>query len=314
MRDTSDIANMRDALMAAAMDLAQEHPEVVFLDSDLAGCSNSTQFQKRFPDRFFNCGIAEANMVGVAAGLSSMGFVPFAHSFGVFSSRRAYDQFFLSVNYAGQRVHLIGTDAGVTAQINGGTHMPFEDVGLMRLIPDLIILDPSDAQSCYELVRQAWESGKSSYIRLRRKGVTHRYPVGTKIELGKGIVLSEGKDLAIVATDEVIVNEAVKAVEILKEKGISATLVDMHTIKPLDTELLEKLSQQTGKILVCENARYAGGLGEAVAAHLAKTYPAKMDFVCVGEDFGEVGKLDYLMKRFGMTAQDIADKAEKLVK
>ena len=143
MRDVSDIKDMRDALMAAIIDLAKEHPEVVFLDSDLSSCINSGPFAKEFPNRFFNCGIAEANMVGVAAGLSSMGFVPYAHSFGCFASRRAYDQFFLSANYAGQRVHLIGTDAGVTAQINGGTHMPLEDVGLMRLIPDLIVLDLS---------------------------------------------------------------------------------------------------------------------------------------------------------------------------
>ena len=313
MRDTSDIGNMRDALMAAIIDLAREHKEVVFLDADLSSCINSVPFQKEFPDRFFNCGIAEANMVGVAAGLSSMGFVPYAHSFGCFSSRRTYDQFYLSVNYAGQRVHLIGTDAGVTAQINGGTHMPLEDVGLMRLIPDLIVLDPSDAQSCYDLTIQAYESGHSSYTRLRRKGVTHRYAPG-QVKLGKGNILAEGKDLAIIASDEVIVNEAEKAVALLKEKGISATLVDMHTIKPLDTELIEKLSAQTGRILVCENARYAGGLGEAVAAHLAKTCPAKMDFVCVGEKFGEVGKLDYLLKAFNLTAEDIAAKAEALAK
>ncbi|MBQ6671810.1 MAG: 1-deoxy-D-xylulose-5-phosphate synthase [Spirochaetales bacterium] len=313
MRDTSDIGNMRDALMAAIIDLAREHKEVVFLDADLSSCINSVPFQKEFPDRFFNCGIAEANMVGVAAGLSSMGFVPYAHSFGCFSSRRTYDQFYLSVNYAGQRVHLIGTDAGVTAQINGGTHMPLEDVGLMRLIPDLIVLDPSDAQSCYDLTVQAYESGHSSYTRLRRKGVTHRYAPG-QVKLGKGNILAEGKDLAIIASDEVIVNEAEKAVALLKTKGISATLVDMHTVKPLDTELIEKLSAQTGRILVCENARYAGGLGEAVAAHLAKTCPAKMDFVCVGEKFGEVGKLDYLLKAFNLTAEDIAAKAEALAK
>ncbi len=313
MRDTSDIGNMRDALMAAIIDLAREHKEVVFLDADLSSCINSVPFQKEFPDRFFNCGIAEANMVGVAAGLSSMGFVPYAHSFGCFSSRRTYDQFYLSVNYAGQRVHLIGTDAGVTAQINGGTHMPLEDVGLMRLIPDLIVLDPSDAQSCYDLTVQAYESGHSSYTRLRRKGVTHRYAPG-QVKLGKGNILAEGKDLAIIASDEVIVNEAEKAVALLKTKGISATLVDMHTVKPLDTELIEKLSARTGRILVCENARYAGGLGEAVAAHLAKTCPAKMDFVCVGEKFGEVGKLDYLLKAFNLTAEDIAAKAEALAK
>ena len=313
MRDISDIKDMRDALMAAIIDLAKDHPEVVFLDSDLSSCINSGPFAKQFPDRFFNCGIAEANMVGVAGGLSSMGFVPYAHSFGCFSSRRAYDQFFLSVNYAGQRVHLIGTDAGVTAQINGGTHMPLEDVGLMRLIPDLIVLDPSDNQSIYDLTIQAFESGHSSYTRLRRKGGSNRYAPG-QVKLGKGNVLAEGQDLAIVACDQVIVDEAVKAVDLLKQKGIKATLVDMHTIKPLDTELLDKISRETGHVLVCENARYAGGLGEAVAAHLATTYPAKMDFVCIGERFGEVGKLDYLMKTFGLLAENIVAKAEALVK
>lgn len=313
MRDTSSINDMRDAMMAAIIDLAKEHKEVVFLDADLSSCINSGSFKKEFPDRFFNVGIAEANMVGVASGLSSMGFVPYAHSFGCFSSRRAYDQFYLSANYAGQTVHLIGTDAGVTAQINGGTHMPFEDVGLMRLIPELIVLDPSDTQSCYELTLQAFETGHCSYTRLRRKGATHRYAPG-QVKLGKANVLAEGQDLAIVATSEVIVNEAEKAVDMLAKKGIKATLIDMHTIKPLDTEILDKVSKETGHVLVCENARYAGGLGEAVAAHLATTYPAKMDFVCVGEQFGEVGKLDYLMKAFHFTAEDMVAKAEALVR
>lgn len=314
MRDTSTISNMRDAMVAAITDLATEHPEVVLLDADLVSCIGSGNFFKQFPDRAFNCGIAEANMVGVAAGLSSMGFVPFAHSFGVFSSRRAYDQFFLSVNYAKRRVHLIGTDPGVTAQLNGGTHMPFEDIGLMRLIPDLIILDPSDTQSCYELVRQAYESGHSSYTRIRRKGATHRYPVGTKIELGKGIVVREGLDLTIVATGETMMEQAEKACDILSSKGIKARLIDLHTIKPLDTDIIEKAARETGRILVCENARYAGGVGEAIAAHLARTCPTKMDFVNVGERFGEVGKLDYLLKSFNFTADDIAAKAEALVK
>lgn len=314
MRDTSELTNMKDALMGAIIDLATEHKEVVVLDSDLASCIGSTAFAKQFPDRFFNCGIAEANMVGVASGLSSAGFVPFAHSFGCFASRRAYDQFFLSANYAKQRVILIGSDPGITAQINGGTHMPFEDIALMRQIPDLVIIDPSDAQSCYELTRQAYDSGHSVYMRLRRKGITHRYQVGKEITLGKGIVLSEGDDLAIIATGELMVGEAEKALDILKEKGISATLVDLHTIKPLDTQLIEKVAKKCSKVLVCENGRYAGGVGEAVAAHLAKTYPVKMDFVCVGERFGEVGKLDYLAKAFNFTASDIAEKAEKLVK
>ncbi len=313
-RDTSDFVDMKDALMAAIMDLAEKNSDVVMLESDLMKCLGSTCFFEKYPKRAFNCGIAEANMVGVAAGLSSMGFVPFAESFGVFSSRRAFDQFFLSVNYAKQRVHLIGTDPGVVAQVNGGTHMPFEDIALMRQIPDLIIIDPSDAQSCYDLVVQAYESGHSSYIRLARKGVTHRYSVDKTITLGKGIVLSEGKDLSIIAEGEIMVNEAENAVRLLKEKGISAELIDMHTIKPLDTKLIEKTAKKTGKVLVCENGRYAGGLGEAVAAHLSKTCPTLMDFVNVGEKFGEVGDLKYLIKTFKFTAEDIALKAEKLVK
>lgn len=314
MRDTADLGNMKDAIMAAIIDLATEHKDVCMLEADLMTCLGSTGFKKQFPERFFNCGIAEANMVGVAAGLSSMGFVPFADSFGVFSSRRAYDQFFLSVNYAKQRVHLIGTDPGVTAQVNGGTHMPFEDIALMRQIPDLIILDPSDGQSCYELIRQAYESGHSSYLRAGRRGITHRYPVGTKIELGKGIVLQDGTDVAIFATGETMVNEAVKALEILKAAGISAALIDLHTIKPLDTELVEKYAKKTGHVLVCENGRYAGGVGEGIAYHLAKTCPTKMDFVNVGERFGEVGNLAYLIKAFGFTAEDIAAKAKGLLK
>jgi len=314
MRDTSNMANMRDAMVTAITDLAIEHPEVVLLDADLVSCLGSGSFFKQFPERAFNCGIAESNMVGIAAGLSSMGFVPFAHSFGVFSSRRAYDQFFLSVNYAKRRVHLIGTDPGVTAQLNGGTHMPFEDIGLMRLIPDLIVLDPSDTQSCYELVRQAYESGHSSYTRIRRKGATHRYPVGTKIELGKGIVVRDGSDLTIVAVGETMMQQSEKACDLLSQKGIKPRLIDLHTIKPLDTALIEKAARETGHILVCENARYAGGVGEAIAAHLAQTCPTKMAFVNVGERFGEVGKLDYLLKAFNFTADDIAAKAQTLVK
>ena len=314
MRDTKDLANMRDAMMAAINDLAAEHKEVVMLEADLMSCLGSGSFKKLYPDRFYNCGIAEANMVAMAGGLSSVGLVPYAHSFGCFSSRRAYDQWFLSVNYAQRRAHLIGTDPGVTAQLNGGTHMPFEDIALMRQVPNIVIIEPSDAQSCYELVRQTYETGKSSYTRIPRKGVAHRYPVGTKIELGKGIVLAEGSDVAIIATGQVMVDEATAALEILKKDGIKATLVDLHTIKPLDTALIEKVAKKCGKVLVCENGRYAGGVGEGIAAHLATTCPVLMDFVNVGEKFGEVGKLGYLKQVFGFTAENIAAKAEALAR
>lgn len=313
MKDTTAINAMRDALMAAINDLAADHPEVVLLEADLAGCLGSGSFKKLYPGRYFNCGIAEANMVAMAGGLSSVGLVPFAHSFGCFSSRRAYDQWFLSVNYAHRRVHLIGTDPGITAQLNGGTHMPFEDIALMRQVPDIIIIEPSDAQSCYELAVQAYESGKSSYIRIPRKSVTHRYAPG-KVRLGKAEIISDGSDVAIIATGELLVNEASKAVEILSGQGIKATLVDLHTIKPLDTGLIADAAARCKKVLVCENGRYAGGTGEAIAAFLAQTNPVKMDFVNVGERFGEVGKLAYLQQVFGFTAENIAQKAARLAR
>jgi transketolase len=314
MRDTSTLANMKDAVMAAILDLAVDHPEIVMLDADLMSCLGSDCFLKVYPERFFNCGIAEANMVGVAAGLSSMGLMPIAHSFGCFSSRRAYDQLFLSVGYAKQRIGLIGTDPGVTAQLNGGTHMPFEDIALVRQVPGVTILEPSDAQSCYELIIQAYHSMKSFYLRVPRKGVEHRYAAGTKIELGKALVLAEGDDLTIVATGIPLVAEAEKARATLASQGINASLIDLHTIRPLDTELIERYAAKTGRLLVCENGRYAGGIGEAIAGHLARVNPTRMDFVNVGEAYGEVGKLAYLQKVFGFTAENIVAKAVALVK
>ncbi len=314
MKDMSSIVNMRDAAMAAINDLAQEHSEVVMLDADLSSCLGSNSFCSLYPNRFYNCGVAEANMVGVAAGLASTGLVPFAHSFGCFASRRAYDQVFISIGYTHQVVHLIGTDPGITAQLNGGTHMPFEDIALMRQVPKLTIIEPSDAQSLYVLIRQVYESNAASYTRVPRKGATHRYTVDSPIELGKGIVLSEGDDLAIFATGEVLVNAAEKAVQLLSGKGIKATLVDLHTIRPLDYDLIDKLAKQTSHILVCENGRYAGGVGEAMAGYLVQHNPVAMDFVNVGERFGEVGKLPYLAQAFGFTAEEIAKKAEALVR
>ncbi|AEC01364.1 transketolase family protein [Parasphaerochaeta coccoides] len=314
MTDVRAIPNMRDVIMAAIIDLARKHPDVVMLDADLASCLNSSSFGKEFSTRFFNCGIAEANMVGVAAGLASTGLVPFAHTFGCFASRRAYDQWFLSVGYARQTVHLIGTDPGITAQLNGGTHMPFEDIALMRQVPGISVIEPADAFSGYALTLKAYESGRSSYTRIRRKGVIHIYDENTKFELGKAIELKDGKDVAIIATGDIMVPGALEAAKILSSKGIKATVVDLHTVKPLDTILIEKVASRTGKVLVCENGRYAGGVGEAVAAHLARTVPVKMDFLNVGERYGEVGKLDYLAETFGFTPARIAELAEKLAK
>ena len=252
-------------------------------------------------------------MVGVAAGLASTGLVPFIHSFGCFASRRDYDQLFISVGYTHQTVHVIGSDPGITAQYNGGTHMPFEDIALMRQIPGMVIVEPSDAQSLYDLTLQVYANGHSSYIRTPRKGICFRYSPEDKIELGKGIELADGKDVAIIATGALMVDAAVEAEKMLAADGIKATVVDLHTIRPLDTELIEKVASRTGHVLVCENGRYAGGIGEMIAGHLAAVNPVKMGFVNVGERFGEVGNLKYLSSAFGFTADNVAQKAKELL-
>lgn len=315
MKDAHVFSHYKEAVMGSICDLAREHSDIVFLDADLSSCIGSTVFQKEFPDRFFNCGIAEANMAAVAAGLASGGFTPFIHSFGCFASRRDFDQLFISVGYAHQTVHVIGTDPGITAQYNGGTHMPFEDIALFRQIPGFVIVEPSDSQSLYELVQQIYANGKPSYIRTPRKGIVHRYEAGDgRIQLGKGIELRDGGDIAIIATGALLVDAALKAADALAEKGVKATVVDLHTIRPLDTELIEKVAARTGRVLVCENGRYPGGVGEMIAGHLAAVNPVKMAFLNVGERFGEVGDLKYLSAAFGFTPEGVIAKAEELLK
>ncbi len=313
-RDAHDFNHYKEAVIGAVVDIAREDERVCFIDSDLSSCIGSTTFQKEFPSRFFNAGIAEANMVGLAAGLSSVGLIPVIHSFGCFMSRRDYDQLFISLGYAHQRAICIGSDPGITAQYNGGTHMPFEDIALMRQIPGFVIIEPSDAQSLYDLTWQVYKSGHNAYIRTPRKGINFRYSLEDKIELGKGIELRSGDDIAIIATGIVMVDGAMEAAEILDKKGIKATVIDLHTIRPLDNALIEKVASRTGRVLVCENGRYAGGVGEMIASHLSQTVPTKMGFVNVGERFGEVGNLSYLKSAFDFTGEDIARKAEELCK
>ncbi len=304
----------KEALITSIIDIAKEDERVVFLDADLSSCIGSTEFQKAFPNRFFNCGIAEGNMAAVAAGLASTGLVPYIHSFGCFSSRRAYDQLFISVGYTHQTVHVIGSDPGITAQYNGGTHMPFEDIALFRQIPDFIIYEPSDDYSLYKLTQEVHKTEKSSYVRTPRKGVVHRYTENDDIKLGKAMKLREGDDVAIVALGAVMVDAALKAADFLSEKGINATVIDLLSVRPWDKDMIEEVAAKTGHIVVCENGRYAGGVGEMIAAHLAKVNPVKMDFVNVGERFGEVGDLKYLAQAFNFTGEHIAEVAEALVK
>ncbi|MGM0432984.1 MAG: transketolase family protein [Spirochaetota bacterium] len=303
--------DMRQVYTDTLIELAQTDDRICVLESDLMMATGTKAFKEVYPDRFFDVGVAEANMVGIASGLSSEGKIPFAASFGTFASRRTFDQFFLSANYAQLNVKLVGTDPGVTAQLNGGTHMPFEDVGMMRLIPDLVIVEPCDTVSCAALVRLAAKHPKSVYLRLHRKGSQTLYDDGQQFELGRGNVLRDGTDVTLIASGFVMVPEALKAADILKEEGIHAAVLDMHTVKPLDEELVLSYAKKTGAVVTCENHQVNCGLGGAVAELLSEKLPTRMGRIGARDKFGQVGNLEYLLEAYQLRAADIAEKARR---
>jgi len=302
-----DTKEMRAAYVDALIELAAKDPRIVLLEADLMSSSGTKAFAKVYPDRLFNAGVAEADMIGIASGLSAQGKLPFATTFGCFASRRCFDQFFLSSNYARLNVKVAGTDPGVTAAFNGGTHMPFEDLALMRVIPKLVIVEPSDPRSCEALTKAAAAYEGCVYLRLQRKPAPFFYPEGEKFEFGKGKVLREGKDAVIVALGCVMVGEALKAADLLKADGIDAAVIDALSVKPLDAELILKYAKATGRVVTAENHQLAGGFGSAVAELLAEnSFGGKFARIGVREEFGEVGTVDFLKERFKLRGEDIA--------
>jgi transketolase len=306
--------NMRDIYCEALMEAAGENKEIVVLDADLMGANGLTPFKNAFPDRFINVGVAEANMIGIASGLSAMGKIPFASTFACFASRRVYDQFFISSNYARLKVNLTGSDPGITVKYNGGTHMTFEDIGIMRNTPDLVIYEPADIVSLKELVKQAVTLPNSTYMRLHRKDTNRIYAESESFEFGKGKVLKDGKDVTIIAVGFIMVPEAQEAAGILEKEGIDAAVIDMVTIKPFDKEMVLKYVQKTGALVVCENHQSDTGLGGAISFYLSEQYPTPMRTVGIRGDFGEVGDLAYLKERFGLNAETIAEKTRDILK
>ena len=293
---------MRETYTDALIKLAEKDERICVLDADLRVGHGTKPFYDRFPDRGFNVGVAEANMVGVAAGLSAGGKIPFAETFGCFAARRAFDQFFLSGNYAGLNVKLLGSDPGVTAAYNGGTHMPFEDIAMMRVIPGLTIVSPCDPYSLSQLIEPIAYHEGCVYMRMPRKADQKIYRGNEKLELGKGAILREGTDITIAATGFVMVPEALKAAELLAKEGISAAVIDFHTIKPLDTDLLEKWAAKTDCIITMENHQVSGGLGGAVAEHLGTFRPTPVLRIGIEDRFGQVGTEEFLKKDYGLTA------------
>jgi transketolase len=309
-----ELKEMRAAYVETVTALAEKNKNIVVLEADLMNCTNTGGFKKAFPGQFVNVGIAEANMVGVSAGLSSVGKIPFASSFGCFSSRRVHDQFFISANYAQLNVKLVGMDPGVTAAMNGGTHMPFEDLALMRVIPKLTIIEPSDYYSCAGLVREAAELYGCVYLRFPRKPVPVIYSAAEIFKLGKAKTLKEGKDICFVCLGGLMLTAALKAREELAKDGLDAGVIDVLSLKPIDEQAILEQAGKVKAVISAENAQIAGGLGSAVAEILAENgFHGKFARIGIRDEFGEVGSQDYLAKRFGLTWDKLAAKAKELI-
>lgn len=304
----------RESFGEAVTALAEQNPDIVVLDADLAEATKTGIFRKKYPDRFIDCGIAESNMVGIAAGLAACGKVPFAASFAMFSAGRAFEQVRNSVGYPHLNVKIVGSHAGISVGEDGATHQCCEDIALMRTIPGMVVLNPCDHYEMQAAVKAAAEYTGPVYLRLGRLAVESVHNnEDYRFELGKGITLRDGGDLTIAATG-LMVQEAVKAADSLKAQGINARVLDIHTIKPLDTDLILKAAKETGRLLVVEEHSVIGGLGEAVASYLSETCPVPVKKLGVNDVFGHSGPAVDLLKEFGLSAENIEVMAKELLK
>ena len=303
---------MRAVYCETLQQLARENDRIAVLDADLVGSSGTKPFFNECPDRAIDCGIQENNMIGVAAGMSAAGMIPFAHSFGPFASRRCVDQIFISCAYAKLNVRIVGSDPGVTAAYNGGTHMPFEDMGTLMSIPQITLLEPTDSVQLRWMIRQLEKEYGVYYIRMLRKNAVGVFEEGSDFELGKIARLKEGADVAIVCSG-ILVGEALKAAAALEAQGVSAAVLNAFTWKPLDAETLAEYAANCGCVVTAENHNITGGLGAAVAASLSRTRPVPVEMVGVNDEFGEVGTEDFLRKRFDLTADHIIRAAKAAI-
>lgn len=309
----TDEREMRQTLAGALVERAKTDDRIVVIEADLMSCHATKVFKQEFPERFVNVGIAEQNMIGIAAGMSTMGKIPFAYSFGPFATRRCYDQIFISVAYARQNVKIVGTDPGVLAEYNGGTHMPFEDMALMRAIPHMVCFEPVDATMLEKAVDQIVDYQGAVYIRLQRKKAEKVFDDSLNFELGKAIKIKDGKDVTLIASG-IMVARAIEAAELLKADGISARVVNIHTWKPIDKDAIIECAKETGAIVTCENHNVCNGLGSAVAEVVCQNSPVPMRLVGVKDEFGQVGKNAYLSEQYHITTQDIVEAARDVVK
>jgi transketolase len=303
---------MRKAYCQTLIENSKKNENIVVLDSDLMSSMGMKPYEDAFPERTFNCGVQEANMMGVACGLSVVGKIPYAHTFGPFATRRSADQIFMSGAYAKSNVRIVGSDPGVTAEFNGGTHMPFEDMGIMRCIPEMTIIEPTDSVMLKDIITQLVDLKGMYYIRLLRKSAVQVFEEESTFTIGKAAKIRNGSDVTIIANGIMVV-EAIKAAEILNERGISARILNMFTLKPIDADAIIQAAEETGAIVTAENHNYLNGLGSAVAEVISENIPVPLGRIGVKDLFGQVGSIDYLQKTYELTAEDIVLKVEKVL-
>ena len=305
MADVKKIAT-RDSYGAALVELGQEHEDVIVFDADLAGSTKSGVFKKAFPNRHFNCGIAEGNMMAVAAGAAAMGLVPFASSFVMFAAGRAFEQVRNSIGYPHLNVKICASHGGLSVGEDGASHQCCEDFALMRSIPGMVVMCPADEVEARAAVKAAYEHPGPVYMRFGRLAVPVIHQEGFSFRIGKGEVLRDGDDVAILATG-LMVAEALQAAEALAAKGISARVIDLCTIKPLDEELVLKAAQECGRVVTCEEHSIIGGLGEAVCSLLSEQWPTPVRRIGVNDEFGCSGPGGDLLKKFGLSAYHVEE-------
>ncbi|MCL2727736.1 MAG: transketolase family protein [Bacteroidales bacterium] len=301
----------RSGFGAGLLEAAQRNPKIVALCADLTGSVKMDAFAQTFPDRFFQCGIAEANMVGVAAGLSIAGMVPFAGTFAGFATGRVYDQIRQSIAYSNTNVKIAASHAGLTLGEDGATHQIMEDIGLMRMLPNMTVINPCDYnQTVRATIAAALHKGPV-YLRFGRPAVPNFTPPDQPFEIGKALLLRQGSDVSIFATGH-LVWEALLAAEELAKSGVEAEVINIHTIKPLDTDAILASALKTQAVITAEEHLIAGGMGEAIAALLAHKFPVRQEFIAVNDRFGQSGKPNELLKAYGLDAKHIFEAAKRL--
>lgn len=310
MADVTKIAT-RDSYGNALKELGAQHDNLVVLDADLAGATKTGIFLKAYPDRHFDCGIAEANMICVAAGMSTTGLVPFASSFAMFAAGRAFEQVRNSIGYPHLNVKIGATHGGISVGEDGASHQCCEDFALMRSIPGMVVMSPADDVEARAMVKAAYEHDGPVYMRFGRAAVPVIHEEGYKFQIGEGEVVKDGTDIAIIANG-LLVYEAIVAAEELAKDGINAMVINMATIKPLDEELVLSAARKCGKVITCEEHSVIGGLGEAVCSLLSEKLPTPVKRIGVNDEFGHSGPATALLKQFGLTAENIIHTASEM--